>query len=96
LSPDETVILARLEAKLDSHAAHLEQHCDMQDVWQCEMRLAVDGIDEALRGNGKPGVNMRLDRVEQREVSRGRLLWVAIAAVVGGWVKMLFQGKGTL
>ena len=36
----------------------------------------LDGLDESLRGNGKPGIQLRLDRLESSERSRSRVLWL--------------------
>jgi len=36
----------------------------------------LDRLDEALRGNGKPGIQLRLDRLESAEAVRSRLLWL--------------------
>ncbi len=85
--PDEmNVILTRIEGKIEAHAAQLDAHCAEQDAWQTDMGKAVRRIDENLRGNGKPGINMRLDRIEQREKGRARLMWVAVTAAVAGFV----------
>lgn len=40
----------------------------------------LDRLDEAVRGNGKPGILIRLDRLEQDARRQGRLLWLLIGA----------------
>ena len=40
----------------------------------------LDRLDEAVRGNGKPGILVRLDRLEQDAKRQGRLLWLLIGA----------------
>lgn len=47
-----------------------------------ELHGKLDRIDEAIRGNGKPGIQTRLDRLEQAERTRGRLLWLIAGALV--------------
>ena len=42
----------------------------------------LDRLDVAIRGNGKPGIMLRLDRLEISEATRRRLLWIIAAAVV--------------
>ena len=42
----------------------------------------LDRLDEAIRGNGKPGIQLRLDRLENAESRRSRLLWLVIGAAV--------------
>ena len=40
----------------------------------------LDRMDEAIRGNGKPGIQLRLDRLESNESRRSRLLWLIVGA----------------
>lgn len=47
-----------------------------------EIHQKLDHLDEAIRGNGKPGIQLRLDRLEQSERTRGRLLWLLLASAV--------------
>ena len=42
----------------------------------------LDKLDEAIRGNGRPGIQLRLDRLESAEAARSRLLWVIAASTV--------------
>jgi hypothetical protein len=53
-----------------------------------ELHTKLDIIDVALRGNGKPGIQLRLDRLEQEKLTRSKVTWflVGIAASVGGAV----------
>jgi len=42
----------------------------------------LDRLDEAIRGNSKPGIQLRLDRLEAAEAVRSRLLWIIAGSVV--------------
>jgi hypothetical protein len=42
----------------------------------------LDRLDEAIRGNGKPGIQLRLDRLEGAQATRSRLLWIIAGSVV--------------
>jgi len=42
----------------------------------------LDQLDEAIRGNGKPGIQLRLDRLEAAERSRNRVLWLIAGSVI--------------
>lgn len=42
----------------------------------------LDKLDEAIRGNGKPGIQLRLDRLESAEAIRSRLLWIIAGSTV--------------
>jgi hypothetical protein len=54
----------------------------------------LDRMDEAIRGNGKPGIQLRLDRLETSHAARARLLWLIAGAVVtlaaGGLWRVIF------
>lgn len=46
------------------------------------IRDKLDRLDEAIRGNGKPGIQVRLDRLEVFAAGRSRLLWIIAGSVV--------------
>ena len=58
------------------------------------MHTKLDRMDEAIRGNGKPGIQLRLDRLEGAESRRGRLFWLFVGAAttlaVGGLWRLIF------
>jgi hypothetical protein len=58
------------------------------------VHVKLDKLDEAIRGNGKPGIQLRLDRLESTETMRSRLLWIIAGSTVtlalsGVW-KLIF------
>ena len=57
----------------------------LDDIGLREDRMA---LDEALRGNGKPGIQTRLDRLEQAEAARTHFWWL----VMGGCVTLMVMG----
>ena len=46
------------------------------------VHVKLDRLDEAVRGNGRPGIQVRLDRLESAEVVRSRMLWIIAGAAV--------------
>jgi len=42
----------------------------------------LDRMDEAIRGNGRPGIQLRLDRLESAEAVRSRLMWIIAGSTV--------------
>jgi hypothetical protein len=42
----------------------------------------LDALDTAIRGNGKPGIQLRLDRLESSQRLRSRVVWLVIGSVV--------------
>lgn len=49
----------------------------------------LDKMDEAIRGNGKPGIQTRLDRLEQDAAVRSKLLWLITASAITGAVSLV-------
>lgn len=47
-----------------------------------ELHAKLDRMDEAIRGNGRPGIRLRLDRLEAAERARSRLIWIILGAAV--------------
>lgn len=44
----------------------------------------IDRIDEAIRGNGHPGLKQRIDRLEQIETDRSKVKWMIVTAMFSG------------
>ena len=51
----------------------------------------LDRLDEAIRGNGKPGINLRLELLEADAASRRRLLWIVLGALASAGVSAAAQ-----
>ena len=51
----------------------------------------LDRLDEAIRGNGRPGIQVRLDRLEAAERSRSRLIWIITGAAVTLAISSIWQ-----
>ena len=49
------------------------EHC-MAEFHRINRKL--DRIDTAVRGNGQPGIQTRIDRLERTALVRARLLWL--------------------
>ncbi len=49
----------------------------------------LDRLDEAIRGNGKPGILIRLDRLEQDAKRQGKLIWIVVGTCVTGLGSMV-------
>lgn len=75
--------------------------CAGQDRYRrfCEgefaaIRAKLDRLDEAIRGNSRPGIQLRLDRLEAAEAMRSRLLWIiagsTVALAAGAMLKPIF------
>jgi hypothetical protein len=61
--------------------------CDSQYENVCkaefaELHTKLDKLDEAIRGNGKPGIQLRLDRLEQDARRQGKVIWLVVGSAV--------------
>ena len=54
-----------------------------------EIRVKLDRLDEAIRGNGKPGIALRLDRLEQDARRQARLVWLIVGSAVTAFASVL-------
>ena len=57
-----------------------------------EIHVKLDRLDEAIRGNGKPGIALRLDRLERDARRLGKLVWLlagsaatALCSAMAAW-----------
>ena len=65
---------------------HLRNGCEREFA---EIGAKLDRLDEAIRGNGKPGITLRLDRLEQDARRQSRILWMIIGSIVTTTISML-------
>ncbi len=54
-----------------------------------DLKTAINKLDNSIRGNGKPGLLVRIDRLEQAEEVRSKLLWLIAASVVTSTVSLI-------
>ena len=67
-----------------------EQYRDICRSEFAKINQKLDRLDMAIRGNGKPGIATRIDRLEQSGQRRSKLGWLIVAAVVGNIVSVVF------
>ena len=73
--------------------------CDHQYESICKgefvgLHKKMDRLDEAIRGNGKPGILRRLDRLESVETLRSKALWIVFGAALTGAGTVLMKLLG--
>jgi len=54
-----------------------------------QIQEKLDRLDEAIRGNGEPGLKTRIDRLERSETTRSRLLWLIAGSAVTGAISLV-------
>jgi len=65
----------------------MSNDCEYTEYCQQSFKVLfqkLDRLDEAIRGNGKIGIMIRLDRLEQRARRQGKLIWLLLGAVATG------------
>lgn len=50
----------------------------------------LDRVVYAIEGNGKPGLNVRVDRLEQSHKLGSKFVWLVIGAIVSAGATLLF------
>lgn len=68
---------------------------EMIDLWVehlSELKQDVKDIRTILLGDGeKPGFKVRLDRLEQVEIKRSRMLWLMLASIIAVFLERLIR-----
>lgn len=54
-----------------------------------QITQSCEKIEECLLGNGKPGLVVRTDRLEQKDKFKGKLFWVVAVAMVTVLIKTI-------
>ena len=85
---------AKILTKLDSHALKLEAHIEKEEAWQNRADMSMGDIRDAIHGNGKPGMKIQLDRLEQIESFRGRVLWLTLGGTIAAIVTQVAAAIG--
>ena len=85
MADEARVILARIEAQLGEQTRALVVATGK-----------LESMDDMLRGDhDTDGIIVRIDRIEQREKTRTKVLWLTFGAAMtalGAWVKKLVTG----
>ena len=69
-----------------------QQYEDVCKAEFAELHKKLDTLDESIRGNGKPGIQLRLDRLEQDKLTRSKVIWFLLGlagAVLTAWIRGL-------
>jgi len=70
-----------------THYEHCQKHFEV-------FHEKLDRLDEAIRGNGRPGILVRLDRLEQDAKRQAKLIWLILGAVATGLTSGLVMWIG--
>ncbi len=62
--------------------AVLEERLKAMDEKMDDQKEATTALTHAIVGNGKPGLLMRVDRLEQSKAFMSKVLWVLFGAII--------------
>ncbi|MCL2646123.1 MAG: hypothetical protein FWD61_03845 [Phycisphaerales bacterium] len=71
-----------------------QNNCQYERICRSEfagLHSKIDRLDEAIRGNGKPGINLRLELLETAVAYRRRLTWIVIGAFISAGASAVMQ-----
>ena len=68
-----------LEVVIEEQFKHFEKHLEKMES---SLTAKLNKIDEDIRGNGKDGMNIRLDRLENSKKLVNHYYWIIVAAAV--------------
>ncbi len=62
-----------VNGKIDGIEAHLKK-------MESDLKTRLDKIDADIRGNGKVGINVQLDRLENSKKAAKKWFWIVVAS----------------
>ena len=81
----------KLETVIEERFQHFEKHLEKMES---SLTAKLDKIDEDIRGNGKLGMNVRLDRVENSQKLASRWFWIVVGAAAPALVGIYLSWLG--
>ena len=81
----------KLETVIEERFQHFEKHLEKMES---SLTAKLDKIDEDIRGNGKVGMNVRLDRVENSQKLASRWFWIVVGAAAPALVGIYLSWLG--
>ena len=61
---------------------------------ESSLTVKLDKIDEDLCGNGKDGIHIRLDRVENSQKLASRYFWIVVGAAAPAFIGIYLSWAG--
>ncbi len=83
--------VSKLETVIDERFQRFEENLRRMET---SLTAKLDKIDEDLRGNGKVGMNVRLDRLENSKKLTNRWFWAIVSAAVPALISIYLSWAG--
>ena len=72
--------MGSLEKSVSSLEVVIEERFQHLEKMESSLTAKLDKIDEDIRGNGKDGISIRLDRLESSKKLTSRWFWIVVGA----------------
>ena len=83
--------VGKLETRIDGLETVIEERFKQSEKHMDKLEFGLSELDKFLRGNGKPGVNVRLDRLEKAKNWFLIMAAIVITALLGALFSHYFQ-----
>lgn len=83
--------VGKLETRIDSLETVIEERFKQSEKHMDKLELGLSELDKFLRGNGKAGVNVRLDRLEKAKNWFLIMAAIVITALLGAFFAHYFE-----
>lgn len=81
----------QLETRIDSLETVIEERFKQSEKHMDKLEIGLSELDKFLRGNGKAGVNVRLDRLEKAKNWFLIMAAIVITALLGAFFAHYFE-----
>ena len=83
--------VGKLETAIEERFQHFEKHLEKMES---SLTVKLDKIDEDIHGNGKDGIHIRLDRLENSKKLVNIWFWIIISAMVPTFIGIYLSWAG--
>ena len=83
--------IGKLETRIDGLETVIEERFKQSERHMDKLELGLSELDKFLRGNGKAGVNVRLDRLEKAKVWIIGIIALVAASFLSGLIAHYFS-----
>ncbi len=83
--------VGQLETVIEEQFQHFEKHLEKMET---SLTAKLDKIDEDIRGNGKDGMDVRLDRLENSKKLVSRYFWILVTGAVPALISIYLSWAG--
>ena len=83
--------VSKLETVIEERFKNFEENLKRMET---TLTAKLDKIDEDIRGNGKDGMNIRLDHLENTKKLTNRWFWAIVSAAAPAFISIYLSWAG--